>query len=172
MRATFSLALGLLCAACGDDERARELAAVEAELQRTQSKVAALEKELDKKRARTESEPMAQDPVGLGQTVAVELARSKSDRPQSGTKVVSVTADAIYFADERVTLEQLQQRLQALAAADPEASLVMRVSDDVAHARVIEMMDRAKQAGINRFAVAATSDDEAGDRSVPEPSGF
>jgi biopolymer transport protein ExbD len=168
MRITIGLALALACAGCGDDEKTQDVAAVRAELERVQSRVKSLQRELE--RAQQPDPAKLGAPTGptqLGQTVQLELARAKMDDHIGKSALVSVLPDGIDLDGSRVTLEELEFGLKKARAADPEASLIVSAAPDVPYERVIEVMDLAKEVGITRFAIA-TRPHEAPE-PIPEP---
>jgi biopolymer transport protein ExbD len=60
------------------------------------------------------------------------------------------------LAGEVVGKEKLQEELKKLAAENPQARVIVRADDEVAHKQVIEVMDLAKSAGIQNLAIATT----------------
>jgi biopolymer transport protein ExbD len=80
-------------------------------------------------------------------------AAAKSDIPEAVT--ISVTgAGAVYVDKEGVPVERLAERLRAVQARSPEASVVVNADQDVRHGLVVEVLDAVKQAGLTRLAIA------------------
>jgi biopolymer transport protein ExbD len=61
---------------------------------------------------------------------------------------------ALFLEREAVTLEQLQERFRQSLAEGAEVQLIIRADQEVPHGRVVQVMDMAKTAGINRLAIA------------------
>ncbi len=60
----------------------------------------------------------------------------------------------LFLEGEAVTLEQLQERFRQSLAQGAEIQLIIRADQEVSHGRVVQVMDMAKTAGINRLAIA------------------
>lgn len=87
----------------------------------------------------------------------VNLPQANSASPPAEKKNLSVnlTKDGGLFLDtEAVTLEQLRSYFQTEKSKGAELTLVVRADQEVAHGRVVEVMDLARTEGLNRLAIA------------------
>lgn len=92
--------------------------------------------------------------------VNVSLPKATSAVPLVEKKSLSVnlTKDGGLFLNETpVTLEQLKTRLQEEKAQGAEVTLVVRADKEVQHGRVVEVMDIARNEGMNKLAIGAQS---------------
>jgi biopolymer transport protein ExbD len=90
--------------------------------------------------------------------VDVTLPKATSASPPVEKKglPVSLTMEGGLFLDqEPMTLEQLRARFQAEKATGAEITVIVRADKEVAHGRVVEVMDLARTEGLNRLAIAA-----------------
>jgi biopolymer transport protein ExbD len=90
--------------------------------------------------------------------VDVNLPKATSASPPVEKKglPVSLTKEGGLFLDqEPMTLEQLRARFQAEKATGAEITVIVRADKEVAHGRVVEVMDLARTEGLNRLAIAA-----------------
>lgn len=71
-----------------------------------------------------------------------------------GLMVMITREGGLFLEREAVTLEQLQERFRQSLAQGAEVQLIIRADQEVAHGRVVEVMDLAKTAGIQRLAIA------------------
>ncbi len=76
--------------------------------------------------------------------------------PGRPTLVVSILASGqAVLGAAVVDDDQLEQRLREAVAADPELPLLVRADRNVAYKRVIEVMDRARAAGVSRLSMSS-----------------
>jgi len=88
-------------------------------------------------------------PVNLPETARAEAARA----PVS----VSISrAGVVYLEREPVDVAQLGARLQARARTEPELAVVIEADTDVRHGHVVDVMDAARLAGVDKLAIAVT----------------
>ena len=59
----------------------------------------------------------------------------------------------IIFDDEPIQLSELEARLRDVIKADTEVTLVIKGDENVAHGRVVELMDAANGAGVKKILV-------------------
>ncbi len=52
------------------------------------------------------------------------------------------------------SLNELRRRLKATAEEDPSTMVVVRADKELAHGRVIEVMDLVRELGLTQFAIA------------------
>jgi len=68
---------------------------------------------------------------------------------------VNVTADGrIFFKDSEVTLEQLGILFSEEAKKSKEITLVIKGDEKALHGRIVKVMDKARNAGIEKIAIA------------------
>ncbi len=93
--------------------------------------------------------------------IKVKLPTAKPEKIDSVKPVtLTVTKDNhIYLGQREVTLQNLTQNVrQAMGEDNPkDRILVVRADKEVRHGRVVQVMDLAKQAGIERLAIATES---------------
>ncbi len=71
--------------------------------------------------------------------------------------VVTVTVssnDRIYFEGQRVTMEDLGERLSNIQAANADAAVLIKADQDIRYGRVVEVLDAARSAGLSRLGMA------------------
>ena len=89
--------------------------------------------------------------------VDVSLPKASSATTQLEKKrlTVSLTKDGgLFLNEETISLEQLQAKFQAEQAQGSEVTLVVRADQEVAHGRVVNVMDLARTEGLHRLAIA------------------
>lgn len=75
--------------------------------------------------------------------------------------VLSITADgAMYLNDDPVTLEDLKDRLKPLIKSLGEEGLVLRADEAVRYGLVVEAMDTARLAGVQKLVVVTRPREE------------
>ncbi|MBM4258532.1 MAG: biopolymer transporter ExbD [Deltaproteobacteria bacterium] len=92
--------------------------------------------------------------------VDVSLPKATSAAPLVEKKSLSVnlTKDGGLFLNETpMTAEQLKTRLQEEKTQGAEVTLVVRADKEVQHGRVVEVMDIARNEGMNKLAIGAQS---------------
>lgn len=88
-------------------------------------------------------------PVNLPKAAKAEAARA----PVS----ISIARDGVvYLEREPIEPAQLSARLHARASTEPDLAVVIEADTDVAHGRVVDVMDAARVAGIGKLAIAVT----------------
>ena len=95
-------------------------------------------------------------------TSAVRLELPSADAPAANAPPAPLTLalaldaqGALFLNDRPVTAEQLRQRLQEVAGANPEAELQLRADQALAYGRVVEVMALAQNAGLSRIGFVA-----------------
>lgn len=99
------------------------------------------------------------DKANEGQ-VDVSLPKATSAAPLVEKKSLSVnlTKDGGLFLNETpVSPDQLKTRLQEEKAQGAEVTVVVRADKEVQHGRVVEVMDIARNEGMNKLAIGAQS---------------
>jgi biopolymer transport protein ExbD len=86
-------------------------------------------------------------PVNLPKATRAEAARA----PLS----ISISRDGVVHLDrEPVDAAGLAARLQARARVEPDLAVVIEADTDVAHGRVVDVLDAARVAGVGKLAIA------------------
>jgi biopolymer transport protein ExbD len=91
----------------------------------------------------------------VSRSLKVDLPKTASsdgtpDKPNS----VTLTKDGrLLYNEAAVTEPELVDALKALAAKDPELTLVVSADKEVQHGTVVHLLDAAKVAGVVKFAI-------------------
>lgn len=85
--------------------------------------------------------------------IDVNVPRSESRNTEPDERlVVSITKDRAVFLDEqRIELPRLEKVLAGLKERNPSATIYIKADQDVPYGVVIEVMDAAKKAGIDKL---------------------
>ena len=87
--------------------------------------------------------------VKLPESISEEITREKRE------VVVGITTDQKIFLEQKeITLKDLEDRLKKVAKKDQKTMVIIQADEEVVHGRVVEVMDIAKFAGLNRLAIA------------------
>lgn len=97
------------------------------------------------------------------QGIPVNLPKGKAkELDQSETRSITIDGTGGLFLDQAViTLEQLGAEMKALAASDPDTTVLVRADDKLAYGRVVEVMRILSEAQITRMALVTTPDGPA-----------
>jgi biopolymer transport protein ExbD len=88
--------------------------------------------------------------------VSLPKATSASPPVERKSLSVSLTKDGGLFLNETpISLEQLKTRMQEEKVQGAEVTLVVRADKEVQHGRVVEVMDIARNEGMNKLAIGA-----------------
>ncbi len=92
----------------------------------------------------------------LAPGIKVDLPKGSSvQRARETDQVVMVTKDGdIFYQDERVDLATLQAALRQSQQEQPDLRVVIKADKNALHGRVVDIMDMAKNMGIERLAIA------------------
>lgn len=86
--------------------------------------------------------------VELPRTDAPPLPIDQEDKPL----ILSITADGAYHINERnFTFAEMQTKIKAIAAANPEQDVFLRADGEVPYEKVAQLMALCTQAGIARM---------------------
>jgi len=91
----------------------------------------------------------------VAQTLKVTLPKTatsdgKADEPAT---VTILKGGGLRWNDADATEEQLAERIRGAVATRADLSLVVSADKDVPHGRVVHVLDLAKLAGVQRFAI-------------------
>lgn len=70
--------------------------------------------------------------------------------------VLTVTVSSnerVYLENQRVTLEELEERLSNIHTANADAAVLIKADAGIQYGRVIEVLDAARGAGVTRLAM-------------------
>lgn len=89
-------------------------------------------------------------------------APKKMAEPESLTVSVKSGREGarVYLDSERVTLDELRQRLRAIAARRPDTALILRADKELNYDSVIQVIDRITDAGITKLGMATVAKQE------------
>lgn len=89
--------------------------------------------------------------------IEINLPQAATEEVKSSEElIVSITKRGkIYFRGKRITEEALREELEALAPKFAKTKpIIIKADKEVAHGRVVRMMDLSKEAGFARLAIA------------------
>ncbi len=99
---------------------------------------------------------MVTAPMFMKPSINVNLPKAASgDKTQAGQLNISITADGRLnlngsFVDEAA----IAKKAKDLSESNPEVQAVISADKDVAHGRVVGIMDTVKSAGVKKFAIS------------------
>ncbi len=142
-------ALLLLLGACEADPDP-DVAALEDRVAHLEDRLAAMQAQLDGTAERSPPPPALAVP---------QPSLVADDRPTPARLSVLVKTTGVVDGDRTLTDAEFSARLQAVAARHRDPAITLRSDENVPHARVVDIMDRVRRAGIARIAVATLSAD-------------
>jgi biopolymer transport protein ExbD len=80
--------------------------------------------------------------------------KSVEDESNKVTLIMNKSAE-IYLGGEKIDQKALEMKLQNLVKEKGAVSVVLQADKDVSHGKVVQIMDIAKNAGINSIIIAA-----------------
>ncbi len=89
--------------------------------------------------------------------IAISLPASTSSRIESSREILTVSIappGMIYLNDQRVTLDELRERLNRTARVDPEAAVTIRADGAIRYEEVIKVLDEIRNSGLSRIGIA------------------
>jgi biopolymer transport protein ExbD len=107
----------------------------------------------------------------LPKTDAIQLpAATKDDEPLRGTIVVSCTKDGHVYVDNRSIDDddELARVLTEVAQVDPDLQAIVNCDADAPVARLIELIDMLRSAGIRKYAIATRPKNDEPRPTPPE----
>jgi len=89
------------------------------------------------------------------QAIEMELPRaSNSSAVKSQTMIVSLTKTGDIFLDDKpITAPVLRTSISTAVAADPKVQVIIAGDKDVAHGRVVWVLDLIRSLGVTSFAI-------------------
>jgi biopolymer transport protein TolR len=67
--------------------------------------------------------------------------------------------ERVYLEGQRVSMEELAERLANVHAAREDAAVLVKADTDLRYGRVVEVLDTVREVGISRLAMATKSAD-------------
>ena len=92
--------------------------------------------------------------------INVNLPSAASGTVEAASKDITVSIDAggrIFLADSPVTLSALKSEFARLEQQVSSSVLILRADEKVNHGLVVQVMDLAKEAGVQKLAIATTT---------------
>jgi len=89
--------------------------------------------------------------------VDLPFSKSGTGNPQEGIVITVTDEKTLFLNDQKVTKEVLYSSLRRLNLERHDNLVVIRADKKVEHGWVVAVMDIAKTAGFNRFAIATKS---------------
>ncbi len=88
--------------------------------------------------------------------VKLELPKATTARPEKVEKaVLTITRDQkLFFKGEAISLDALPERIQQAMAQSADHSLIINADEHVEHGFVIQVMDIARQNGVQKVVIA------------------
>ncbi len=89
--------------------------------------------------------------------IRINLPKAKSEPVRHEPKELRIKIDAkgaTYLGNRRASPEDLEARFREAARANPDTLVVVEADEATAHKYVVDVMDRAKSAGLHRLAIA------------------
>lgn len=87
-------------------------------------------------------------------TIPVELPRAASGEDVTTTLALTLTKQGALYLDGRAASEDdVRAAIASARRADREVRAVVAADREVSHARVVELIDLVKRAGVTRFAI-------------------
>ena len=85
----------------------------------------------------------------LTQGIPVDLPREKGEvHDLSESLIITVsTNNRIYFRDRRVSLDELEEKLQRISRINPDMEVFIKADRDVKYGTVVKTMSRIRRAG-------------------------
>ncbi len=93
--------------------------------------------------------------VSPGIRVNLPQAEAEAVRHEKRDLRIKVDANGYYYLeDQRMSPEDLDGRFEDAARADRDTMVVIEADEQTQHKHVVDVMDRAKTAGLHRLAIA------------------
>lgn len=95
-------------------------------------------------------------PVNLPRAASGQQAR------QENATITVTKGGEIYLNKQPAALVEIPAQLKALLAGNPELTVIVNADQDVAHGRVVDVLDEVRGAGVARLAIAVNPDKARG----------
>lgn len=90
----------------------------------------------------------------LASSIKLDLPKTEASAVDAAPKFVTVAVDKAgqsFLDDKALTLAELSARLAQAARLNPDLELQLRADSAVPYGRIVELMDSAQKAGLNRI---------------------
>ena len=90
----------------------------------------------------------------LAGTIKLELPKTDAVKTPGAPQSITVMVDAAgqtYLKDQAVTADELARQFASAKQANPETEVQLRADKSVPYGRIVEVMDSAQKAGLNRL---------------------
>ena len=104
----------------------------------------------------------------LASSIKLDLPRSEAAKVGDAPKFVALVVDKsgqTYLDDKPLSLDALATALAQVAKSNPDTEVQLRADAAVPYGRIVEVMGKAQQAGLNRIGFVADS------QAQPAPDG-
>ncbi len=104
----------------------------------------------------------------LASSIKLDLPRSEAAKAGDAPKFVALVVDKsgqTYLDDKPLSLDALATALAQVAKSNPDTEVQLRADAAVPYGRIVEVMGKAQQAGLNRIGFVADS------QARPAPDG-
>ncbi len=92
--------------------------------------------------------------VYRGMPVNLPRGTSGTDTPAESAAITVARDGQAYLDRQPVTRAALDARLRSLVGANPAVAIVITADEEVAHGRVVDVLDAVRTAGVTRMAIA------------------
>lgn len=99
--------------------------------------------------------------------IKVNLPQSSAEKVTQAKKEVQVVVtedNRVFVEGMLVDVRELEERLVEVARTDPQTLIIIKADAKALHGKVVEVMDIAKQSGLNRLAIATQPKEKRGGR--------
>ncbi|HEX9859705.1 MAG TPA: biopolymer transporter ExbD [Nitrospirota bacterium] len=99
---------------------------------------------------------MVTTPLMMNEAFKVKLPEAATAEPQvEQTTTISVApGNVVYLNEAQVSLDDLEGLLASRMASSPDKTVVIKADKNVLHGFVVQVLDKAKEAGALKLAIA------------------
>jgi biopolymer transport protein ExbD len=97
--------------------------------------------------------------VNLPQSSAEKVTQEKNE-----VEVVITEDNKVFVENMLLDRGELEHRLAAVARRDPQTLVIIKADAKSLHGKVVEVMDIAKQSGLNRLAIATHPEEKESEK--------
>ncbi len=83
-----------------------------------------------------------------------ETRPARIERPEDSLTVSVSPPGRIFIGNQRVTLDELQERLREVARVNPEISVTFRADEKLDYGLVVKVLDGIRNSGVTRIGIA------------------
>lgn len=86
-------------------------------------------------------------------------SKNKEQNKEKENITISITRESLIFLDEtKILLPELKEAFTQNIQTNPKITLIIRADTQVTHGKVVEIMDLAKQSGLNKISIATQTE--------------